>query len=295
MDCRVVGSADRVIARPAPIDAAGPDAVTFYSKGVDGARDRIGGSAASVVVCTPEAASTLEEVGDRTLLLVANPRLAFTRIMRRFFAPPNPKGIHSTAVIHPEATLGNDVYVGPFTYVGKAEIGDGTVIDGHTYVYDRVSIGRRVRIKACSVIGGAGFGFERDALGLPEFFTHVGGVVLEDEVWIGSNCCIDCGALGETRICRGTKLDNQIHVAHNVRIGPGCLLTGGCNLSGSSTLGAEVYVGPSAWISSGVQVGDKAFITGGAVVTRNVESGGHVSGNFAIDHRRFIEFMRSIR
>lgn len=295
MECLVLGSTDRVVARPAPIDAATPDSVAFYSRGTEDARQRIGASAAGAVICTPEVAATLEGADDRTLLLVANPRLAFIRVMNRFFAPPRPVGIHPTAVIHPEANLGNDVYIGPFTYVGRAEIGDGTVIHGHAHIYDNVRIGRNVTVKAGAVVGGDGFGFERNALGSVEDFPDIGGVVVEDDAMIGSAACVDRGALGETVIGRGTKVDNLVHVAHNVWIGKDCLLLGGAVIGGSVHLGDGAYVGPNAWVTNGLRVGEGAFVTAGAVVTKSVPDGGRVSGHFAIDHQRFIEFMRSIR
>ncbi|MBN1152474.1 MAG: UDP-3-O-(3-hydroxymyristoyl)glucosamine N-acyltransferase [Dehalococcoidia bacterium] len=295
MDCRVLGGSDRVVARPAAIDPAPPDSVTFYSKGVQGAEQRIGGTAAGVVVCTPEAAATLEAEGDRTLLLVANPRLAFIRIMNRFFAPPRPVGIHPTAVIHPEAKLGKDVYVGPFTYIGKAEIGDGTVIDGHAHIYDNVRIGCRVTIKATAVIGGDGFGFERNDSGEVEDLPDIGGVVVGDDAMIGSAACIDRGALGDTIVGKGSKVDNLVHVAHNVFIGEHCLLVAGAVIGGSVQLGDGSYVGPNAWVTNGLRVGAGAFVTAGAIVTQDVPAGGRVTGNFAIDHQRFIEHMRSIR
>jgi len=295
MDCRVLGSSDRVVARPAAIDAAPPDSVTFYSKGVEGASHRIDASGAGVVVCTPEAAATLEAEGNRTLLLVANPRLAFIRVMNRFFAPPRPVGIHPTAVVHPEAKLGKDVYIGPFTYVGKAEIGDGTVVDGHAHIYDNVRIGRSVTVKAGAVVGGDGFGFERNTSGVAEDFPDIGGVVVEDYAMIGSATCVDRGALGNTVIGRGSKVDNLVHVAHNVSIGEDCLLVAGAVIGGSVQIGGGSYVGPNAWVTNGLSVGAGAFVTAGAVLTQDVPAGGRVTGNFAIDHQRFIEFMRSIR
>ena len=294
MPCHIVGDATLTVCRPAPIDDATPECVTFYSRGAEDPPERIRASAARVVVCQEGLRESLGDCSGKTLLLVANPRLAFIRVMRTFFAPPRLVGIHPTAVIEDGAVLGSDVYVGPFTYIGRVVIGDGTVIDGHVHIYDNVRIGRNCTIQAGAVIGSDGFGYERNEKGEPEDFPDIGGVTVEDEVCIGSGACIDRGTLAHTTIGRGTKVDNLVHVAHNVTIGPGCLLTGMANLSGGSKLGEGVYVGPSAWIA-GVSVGDGAWVTGGAVVTRDVKPGQKVSGNFAIPHDKFIEHMRSIR
>jgi UDP-3-O-[3-hydroxymyristoyl] glucosamine N-acyltransferase len=278
MECRVLGSADNVVTRPAPIDAATPDAVTFYSKSAEDAAERIGGTAAGVVVCTPEAAAAMKAPGDRTLLLVSNPRLAFIRIMNCFFAPPRPVGIHPTAVINPEAKLGKDVYVGPFTYIGKAEIGDGTVIDGHVHIYDNVRIGRNCTIQAGAVIGARGFGLERNADGEMEELPHLGGVVLEDNVLVGPHACVDRGTMGDTVIGRGVKIDPFVHVAHNISVGSHTVLCAYAELCGSVRVGDRAWVAPCACIREGLRIGADSLVGMGAVVTRDVTEGATVYG-----------------
>ena len=278
MPCEVLGSVDCVVTRPAPIDAATPDSVSFYSRGTEGAGERIGASGAGVVICTPEAAATLAELEGRTLLLVPNPRLAFIRVMNRFFAPPHPVGIHPTAVIHPEAKLGKDVYIGPFTYVGKAEIGDGTVIDGYAYIYDNVRIGRHCTVQASAVIGSRGFGLERNERREFEEFPHIGGVVIRDNVLVSSGVVIARGTLSDTVIGSGTKIDPLCQISHNVQIGRHC---GVCALS---TISGSVRVGDFAWIAGGtsvregLSVGGEALVGLGSVVLKDVPQGATVYG-----------------
>ena len=248
MDCEVRGNAERVVARPAPIDASTPDSVTFYSRLTEDACARIGASGAGVVVCTPEAAATLQGEGERTLLLVSNPRLAFIRIMNRFFAPPRPVGIHPTVDIHPEAKLGNDVYIGPFTYVGKAEIGDGTVIDGHVHIYDKVRIGRHCSVHAGVVIGGSSFALELDQDGTYVEFPQVGGVLIEDNVLVGRSSIIDRGALGDTLVRTGVKIDDLAVIAHNVELENNSVV--GCHavVLGSVVVKSGAWIAPCACI-----------------------------------------------
>ncbi|MBN1152069.1 MAG: hypothetical protein JXA58_02560 [Dehalococcoidia bacterium] len=278
MGCEVLGDAERIVTRPAPIDTSTPDSVTFYSRRAENARAQIEASRAAVVVCTPEAAATLERVDERTLLLVSKPRLAFIRIMNRFFAPPRPVGIHPTAVIHPEAKLGKDVYIGPFTYVGKAEIGDGTTIDGSAYVYDGVTIGRRCTIQAMAVIGARGFALERCEDSAMEEMPHLGGVDIGDDVLVGPHSCIDRGTMTHTTIGQGVKIDSHVHVAHNVMVECDAVLCAYAELCGSVRIGARSWIAPCACVREGISIGPDAFIGMGAVVTRDVPEGATVYG-----------------
>jgi len=126
-------------------------------------------------------------------------------------------------------------------------------------------------------------------------FPQRGRIMIGDRVEIGGNTCVDRGALSDTVIADDVKIDNLVHIAHNVRIGRCTLIAAGALVAGSSVLGERVWVGPSATISNGLTVGDDAQITLGSVVTRDVPAGGRVSGNFAVSHDRFLSHMRSIR
>jgi len=278
MECQVLGNVDRTVVRPSPIDAATPDSVTFYSKGADGAKARIGASLAAVVLCTPEAAAMLEDTGHRTLLLVPNPRLAFIRVMNHFFAPPRPVGIHPTAVIHPEAKLGKDVYVGPFTYIGKAEIGDDTVIDGHVHVYDNVCLGRRCLVQASVVLGACSLGLERNDEGQYERSPEIGGVVIGNDVVIGHFSRVDRGTITDTVLGDGVKLDSYVGVGHNCVVGRHSGLASYAWMAGSSRIGEFAWVSAHACLREGVVVGARALVGMGAVVLRDVPDGTTVYG-----------------
>lgn len=193
--------------------------------------------------------------------------------------------ISETAKIHSTAYIADcDVY-----------IGHNTIIEENVTILERVIIKDNVIVRAGSIIGSEGFGFNRidnDIISV----SHAGGVILHDGVEVQSNCCIDKSVFGGfTEIGENTKIDNMVHIAHNVQIGKRCLLAACAMIAGSVTVGDDVWIGPSASISSEVEIGDGASITIGSVVSKNVTPGQRVTGNFAIEHKKFIEFIRTIR
>ena len=126
--------------------------------------------------------------------------------------------------------------------------------------------------------------------------AHAGGVRLGDRVELQANTCVDRAIFGGfTEIGEDTKCDNLVHIAHNVKIGRRCLLAAQAMIAGSVTIGDDVWIGPSAAVLSEITIGDGAYVTIGSVVTRNVAPGQHVTGNFAIDHDKFIVFLKTIR
>ena len=147
-----------------------------------------------------------------------------------------------------------------------------------------VSIGQRVRIGAGARIGFDGFGYEKNEGGAWEHFPHIGGVNIGDDVDIGKNTCIDRGTLGDTVIGDGTKIDNLVHVAHNVEIGRNCMIIALTCIGGGVIIGDDSYVGIGSSIRDQVKIGEKTFIGMGAVVVKNVEDNVTVVGNPA---RRF--------
>jgi UDP-3-O-[3-hydroxymyristoyl] glucosamine N-acyltransferase len=157
---------------------------------------------------------------------------------------------------------------------------------------DCVKFGKNTCIKKGAVVGESGFGFERDEDGAPVRFPHIGGVVLGDDVEIGSNSCVDRGALTDTVIGDRTKIDNLVHIAHNVRIGSDCLIAAGATICGSAHIGDGVWIGPGAVISDYVKVGDGASVTIGSVVVKDVPPHTTVTGYFAIDHKKYLRGAR---
>jgi len=223
----------------------------------------------------------------------AHPRRAFARAVELLRpAPPQLSGIHPSAFIDPGARLGQSVGVGPLASISAgAEIGDRSqvgagarigegvklgadcVIHPNCVLYPGVRAGQRVVIHAGTVIGADGFGYVPDEQGRLLKFPQRGTVVIEDDVEIGANAAIDRAALGETRIGRGTKIDNLVQVAHNVIIGEDCALAGQVGISGSVRVGRGVLMGGQVGIADHVSIGDGAQLAAQTGVTKDLEGG----------------------
>jgi UDP-3-O-[3-hydroxymyristoyl] glucosamine N-acyltransferase len=224
---------------------------------------------------------TLRELSrpEKPHIVVAEPKLAMAMLLEALFPPePMPAKISPTAIIGEGVKLGKGVFIGDYAIVGdNSVIGDGTVIYPHVCIgrrvqigtdcriypqvtiYDGVVIGNRVVIHAGSVIGKDGFGFVWDGE-RHRRIPQVGTVVIEDDVEIGANVCIDRATIGETRIGKGTKIDNLVQIAHNCTLGAHCILAGQVGLAGSVKVGNGVMMGGQVGIADHVQVGDGAAL-----------------------------------
>jgi UDP-3-O-[3-hydroxymyristoyl] glucosamine N-acyltransferase len=242
----------------------------------------------------------------RPALVVDDVELALTRVLPLFAPPisrPEP-GIHPTAQIAPSATISSIAALGPHVTIGKrAKIGDGCVLHANVVIGDdvvlgercelfanvvvreRVTLGARVTIHAGSVIGMDGFGYRWDGKQHVKV-PHVGTVLIEDDVEIGSCVCVDRAKFGSTRIGRGTKIDNLVQVAHNVQIGPHCIIVGQTGLAGSCRLGTGVVIGGQAAIRDHIQMGDGAMAAACSAVAEDVPPKSIVSGTPALPHRQ---------
>jgi UDP-3-O-[3-hydroxymyristoyl] glucosamine N-acyltransferase len=258
-----------------------------------GAAETLKSSKAKVVLTGPKASgSPLQPNAGQTLLIVENPRRTFLRILALLFVRAPEPGVHPTAFVHPDAKIGENVTIGPFAYIGKSSIGNGTLIHGHVHLYDGISVGSRVIIHAGTVVGADGFGYERDENGKMEKFPHIGGVSIGDDVEIGANSCIDRGTLGNTQIHRGAKIDNLVHIAHNVIVGEDTVVIANAMIGGSTRIGERVWIAPSASLREGIQIGSDAVVGLGAVVTGSVSEKDTVMGSPA---RPKAEFTRTLK
>ncbi len=207
---------------------------------------------------------------NTVLIVVDNPKNALAIVGNTFFVKRPSGGIHPTAIVSPKAKIGACVYIGAYTVVGEVVIGDNTVIDSHVKLYDNVVLGNNCRIKSGAVIGGEGFGFERDADGNRYRFPQIGGVKIGNDVEIGSNTCIDRGALSDTIIEDYVKVDNLCHIAHNVHIRCNTVVVACAEISGSCEIGDDTWVGPNSCIRDQRSVGSNTMIGIGSVVVKNV-------------------------
>lgn len=284
------GDPDRLIRGLAPIESATPEQIGFAEDARYLEQVRAGAAGAVLV------GADFPALAGANLLRAAQPRLAFLRLLELFAPHPAPSGIHPQAMVHPSAELGADLSIGPCAVIGEgARIGAGCRIHGGAYVgarvvlgpgcevhpnatlYDGVQLGARCLIHAGATIGGDGFGFQW--LGDHHHkVPQLGTVVLEDDVEVGCNSCIDRATLGETRVGRGTKIDNQVHVAHNDRIGQHVVLVAQVGISGSVTVGDHAVLAGQVGVVDHVAIGPGAQIGGATVVTRDVAAGAKVWG-----------------
>jgi UDP-3-O-[3-hydroxymyristoyl] glucosamine N-acyltransferase len=258
------------VTHAASLFEADTHSITWIKAGVANKLELIKSSKASVIICDKESMEEYTPQEGKAILIVENPKLAFIRIINTLFVKKYNAEIHPTAVIHPEAELDSSVYIGPHCIIGKCRIGAGTVIHGNCFIYDNTTIGKNVVINANTVIGSEGFGYSRNERGEFEHFPHIGGVILEDNVDIGSNTSIDRGALGNTIIKEGAKIDNLVHIAHNVVIGKHSAVIANAMIGGSTTIGDQTWIAPSTCIRDGIIIGNNTTVGLGALVTKNI-------------------------
>lgn len=239
-------------------------------------KQEIANDSRAKVLLVDESISYIE---GKVLIYVKHPKRALALVGNTFFVYKYEPSIHPTAVISPDATIGKDVYIGPYTVIGKAIIGDGCIFESNVRIYDGVVMGKECRVKPGAVLGGEGFGFERDEGGNKFRFPQIGHLIIGNDVEIGANTCIDRGALSNTVIGDHTKINNLCHIAHNNQIGRNVTITGCVNISGSNVIDDNVWIAPQASIRGFVHLGEKCVIGMGAIVTKNVPAGEIWIGN----------------
>jgi UDP-3-O-[3-hydroxymyristoyl] glucosamine N-acyltransferase len=293
------GNADAQVSRVAPLDRAGPDALSFLAHARYAAW--FPESRAGVVLVAPAFADL---AGPATRIIVDKPVEAMVAMLGAFHRPPSrPEGIHPSAVVAPSVRVGVGVTVEPHAVIGEAVvvgdgcwIGAGAVVEAgcvlgthvrlhpNVVVYPGVELGDRVVLHAGARVGREGFGFLPTPQG-PRRIPHLGRCVLEADVEVGANSCVDRGSVDDTVIGAGTKLDNLVHVAHNVRIGRLCFLAAQVGIAGSTRIEDGVQLGGQAGVSGHVTIGARASVAAQAGVIGDVPPGEIWSGYPARPHR----------
>lgn len=226
----------------------------------------VNSSPAKVMLVDP----SVEATEGKVLIVVKNPKKALAKIGNHFFVQRPIAGIHPTAIIDLEAQIGENVTIGPYCVVGKAVIGDNCILDSNVRIYDGVVMGHDCLVKAGAVLGGAGFGYEKDENGNRFHFPQIGQLIMGNYVEVGSNSCIDRGALSDTEIGDYTKINNLCHIAHNNKIGRNVMITGCVNISGSNVIEDNVWIAPNASIRGWIRVGEGAIVGMGAVAVKDI-------------------------
>ncbi len=265
------------------VEEADANSLVWIHPSKGNAIENIKHTAAEIIICHTSTELTDDLKQKKCLILTEQPRLVFLRLVQQLFVPKVIYGKHPTASIHPEAEIHPDTFIGAFTYIGKCKVDAGTIIYGHCYLYDNVAVGKNVTIHSGTVIGADGFGYSKNEKGEAEKFPHIGGVSIEDNVEIGSNTCIDKGALGNTLIKRGAKIDNLVHIAHNVVVGENAFVIALSMIGGSTVIGDNAWIAPSAAVMNGIKIGENATIGLGAVVLKDVPANAKMVGNPAVN------------
>lgn len=241
-----------------------------------------------------------------TLIKTANAYESLAKLMALYESiKPKKTGISPMASVATSATIGENVYIGPFVSIGeKVVIGDNTIIEANTSVGDSVTIGsdcilysnvtiyhdckvgNRCILHAGSVVGADGFGFAPGTNGY-EKIPQIGIAILEDDVEIGANTCIDRATMGATIIKRGVKLDNMVQIAHNVIVDEHTVMAAQCGVAGSTKIGSWCMVGGQAGISGHIKLGNQVKVGGHSGVTNSVQDGKAVMGYPAFEHTQF--------
>jgi len=296
----LIGDPAQRIARLGPLEGATPATLSFLSH--PRYQSQLATTQAGCVIVAPAMRDAAAARG--AAIVVDDPYLAFARLTQwwaRQTRPAAPAGVHPSAVVDASATLGAGVSVGPFAVIeAGAAVGEGAVIGAHGFVgagasvgagtrlAPRVVIGAGCRIGARGivhggvVIGADGFGFAPDQ-GRWEKIEQLGAVRIGDDVEIGANTCIDRGALDDTVIEDGVKLDNLIQIGHNVRVGAHTAMAGGACVAGSATIGAHCQIGGGAIVLGHLTLADRVIVSAASVVTRSIHKPGQYSGVFPID------------
>ena len=268
---RVEGNKNAVVNTFAKIEEGKEGAITFLSN--PKYTQYIYETKASIVLINEDV--ELEHPVSATLIRVKNAYECVAKLMQMYAATiPQKKGIDPLAFVSQSAQIGKDVYIGPFACIGdNVKIGDGSRIYPHVTIYDGCQIGNNVTIHAGSVIGADGFGFAPNQEGY-EKIPQLGIVIIEDDVEIGANTCVDRSTMGQTIIHKGVKLDNLIQVAHNCEIGENTVMSAQVGMAGSTKIGAWCMVGGQAGFSGHITIADKTFVGAQSGVISNTKGNG---------------------
>jgi UDP-3-O-[3-hydroxymyristoyl] glucosamine N-acyltransferase len=287
----IQGDGDVEIGGVSSIEEQGPGTITYLQK--KKFLPSLHQSQALAVIVREEVET------DKAQVLVANPALAFARAVNAFHPPkPGKPGVHVSANIGENVTLGQGVTISPQVCIGdNVVIGDGvilhpgvvigeecrigkqSILHAHVTLYPETVLGDEVVLHAGVVIGVDGFGYVPDEQGEHYKINQVGSVVIEDKVEVGANSCIDRAALGITLIKKGTKIDNLVQVAHNCVVGEHSILVAQVGMAGSCKLGHHVVLAGQVGLADHVTIGNQAILTAQAGTFRDVEDGGVVSGS----------------
>ena len=279
---RLLGAPDTTVSGLAPLQSATPGQISFLSQARY--QSHLANSLAACVIVSPALEALVSQ--RPAAIITDDPYLYFARLTRlwkrTFHTNPGPR-IHPSAVIDPEARIAEDAVIGPLCVIERgAEIGPQTWLKSRVTVGEDCKIGARCLVHSGVVIGADGFGFAPHQ-GEWEKIEQLGAVRIGNDVEIGANTCIDRGALEDTVIEDGVKLDKLIQIGHNVQVGQHTAMAGCVGVAGSAKIGAHCTVGGGAVVLGHLTLADHVHISAASVVTRSIAQPGHYTGMFPLD------------
>jgi UDP-3-O-[3-hydroxymyristoyl] glucosamine N-acyltransferase len=279
------GQSTQTVERLAPLQSAGPADLSFLSH--PQYASQLQTTSAGCIIVSPALAQAAQKRG--ACIVTPDPYLYFARLTQWWKQQSGQgaqPGVHASAVVHADALVDPSATIGPLCVVEQgARIGANTVLTSRVTVGARCSVGQRCIVHSGVVIGADGFGFAPDAsrAGAWEKIEQLGAVRIGDDVEIGANTCIDRGALDDTVIEDGVKLDNLIQIGHNVKIGKHTALAGCVGVAGSAKIGAHCTIGGGAIVLGHLEIADHVHISAATTVTRSIAQAGNYTGMFPID------------
>lgn len=314
LNCQLEGDPAIEITGAAGIEAARPGQLTFlanprYRRAAETTR-------ASAILVAPDVALKRgaprkpgETLPPLAVLRSGDPYLDFARALELFYQPPRyAPGVHPTAVVGRTARIGPGAHIGPYCFVdedvqigrnavlhsfvsiyGGARIGDDFFAHAHAVVREACVLGHRVILQNGAVVGGDGFGFAKQADGRWHKMPQAGIAVIEDDVEVQANSCVDRATVGETRIRRGAKLDDLVLVGHASKVGEDTLLCGQVGLAGSTTVGKQCVLAGQVGAAGHLTIGDGAVVTAQSGVPNDVPAGALYSGYPAIENKQWLK------
>jgi len=264
------GPLNRMVDHLKNIELADAYSLTFYIGRDEAALDHLNDCA---LICLPGVEPRSSTV---TSLFTDDPKLAFYIAAQAFMPEPSPAGVHPTAIIHPEATVHPSAFIGPYCLIDRCTIGEGTYIQSHIRIGDNSRIGKNVNIETGTYIGATGQVWAWDKQGKKWIMPQLGGVIIEDDCFIGSNITIVRGALQDTVLGKGCRIAHGSMIGHNCNFGRETFISNSVAVSGSVTTGKYCFLGSGSRYRPGISLGDNITVGVGAVVIESFQDKGAV-------------------
>lgn len=287
---------DYFFTNPSAINSGTENSISWLKGIPENYEDILKNSKANFIVCNHFVNTEVLKKIPKVFILSENPKETFIDILTFVFCNSNIFGIHPSSIISENTKIGENCFIGPNVFIDEnCIIGNNVKIIGNNFIFSKTTIGNNVTINPGTVIGSDGFGYSRGNDDKLKKFPHFGGVIIEDGVEIGANVCIDRGTLDNTIIKKGVKIDNLVHIAHNVEIGENSLIIANSMIGGSTKIGNGSWIAPSVNLMNGITIGHKTTVGMGSTVTKSIEDNQTWTGSPAMPLADFITQRNKIK